>query len=392
MKKIGDGMKNIALIGFGTVGKGVYEIIKNIGSSVSINVSKILSRDIDKNYDKNLFVKDYRKILEDDDIKIVVEMTGDEQASYEYIKRALENKKSVVTSNKAVVSTYLEEFLQIANNNNVCFLFEAAVGGTIPIIRELISLSKINKISKIYGILNGTGNYILYNMFKEDKAYLDVLKEAQELGYAERDPQDDVLGYDMQRKLRILSTIAFGGKVPEGDIKCFGIDKIKKEDVSYLKARGKIIKQVALSTLSDGEFSAIVEPCLMDENSDIGSVSDAYNIVEIYGNYFEKIIFKGPGAGRYPTASAVVQDVLDIVNNRASKISMGSKLNNKNDKLKGEFYLRISKDLDISSKFISSIEIFNDYKFIKTKKIYRNDLFKEIEKLNIEDYFYAKII
>lgn len=343
-------MTKIALLGFGTVGRGLYNILKEkkeLLNSLDINIeiSKILVRNISKykDIDKNLLTNDYNDIYLDKDIDIVVEMTGDVENSYIYIKKALENGKDVVSSNKAVVSKYFEELMEISQDKGRLFLYEASVGGTIPIVREVKSLSIFNNINKIYGVLNGTSNYILYNMFENNKDYSEVLKEAQEKGFAEHDPTDDVKGFDMRRKLRILMSIICKGKITEDDIEVFGLDKINKIDVLYLSSNYRV-KEVCLGQKLGDNYVCIIEPCLFKKDEDLARLEGAYNMVEIYGDYFEKITLKGPGAGSLPTASAVLQDIIDVIKKNDIRVYGGNDLVNYNDNFEGQYYLRTSGD------------------------------------------------
>lgn len=386
-------MTKIALLGFGTVGRGLYNILKEkkefLNSlDINIEISKILVRNLSKykDIDKNLLTNDYNDIYLDKDIDIVVEMTGDVENSYIYIKKALENGKDVVSSNKAVVSKYFEELTEISQDKGRLFLYEASVGGTIPIVREIKSLSIFNNINKIYGVLNGTSNYILYNMFENNKDYAEVLKEAQEKGFAEHDPTDDVKGFDMRRKLRILMSIICKGKITEDDIEVFGLDKINKIDVLYLSGNYRV-KEVCLGQKLGDNYVCIIEPCLFKKDEDLARLEGAYNMVEIYGDYFEKITLKGPGAGSLPTASAVLQDIIDVIKKNDIRVYGGNDLVNYNDNFEGQYYLRTSGDF--SEDLVEREEIYKGQKIIFTKKIKRSDFLNLIKD---KDAFFARCI
>lgn len=386
-------MTKIALLGFGTVGRGLYNILKEkkeLLNSLDINIeiSKILVRNLSKykDIDKNLLTNDYNDIYLDKDIDIVVEMTGDVENSYIYIKKALENGKDVVSSNKAVVSKYFEELTEISQDKGRLFLYEASVGGTIPIVREIKSLSIFNNINKIYGVLNGTSNYILYNMFENNKDYAEVLKEAQEKGFAEHDPTDDVKGFDMRRKLRILMSIICKGKITEDDIEVFGLDKINKIDVLYLSGNYRV-KEVCLGQKLGDNYVCIIEPCLFKKDEDLARLEGAYNMVEIYGDYFEKITLKGPGAGSLPTASAVLQDIIDVIKKNDIRVYGGNDLVNYNDNFEGQYYLRTSGDF--SEDLVEREEIYKGQNIIFTKKIKRSDFLNLIKD---KDAFFARCI
>lgn len=386
-------MTKIALLGFGTVGRGLYNILKEkkeLLNSLDINIeiSKILVRNISKykDIDKKLLTNDYDDIYLDKDIDIVVEMTGDVENSYIYIKKALENGKDVVSSNKAVVSKYFEELMEISQDKGRLFLYEASVGGTIPIVREVKSLSIFNNINKIYGVLNGTSNYILYNMFENNKDYAEVLKEAQEKGFAEHDPTDDVKGFDMRRKLRILMSIICKGKITEDDIEVFGLDKINKIDVLYLSGNYRV-KEVCLGQKLGDNYVCIIEPCLFKKDEDLARLEGAYNMVEIYGDYFEKITLKGPGAGSLPTASAVLQDIIDVIKKNDIRVYGGNDLVNYNDNFEGQYYLRTSDDFP--EDLVEREEIYKGQNIIFTKKIKRSDFLNLIKD---KDAFFARCI
>lgn len=385
-------MKKIALLGFGTVGQGVFNILKEKKDELKkrgfdLEVKKILVRNLNKvkDFDPSLFTNDFEDILKDDEIDLAIEMTGDLENSYIYISKLLKAKKDVITSNKSVLSLHFEEFLNLSKENGAKIYFEAAVGGTVPVVREVKALSIFNRIYKIYGILNGTSNYILYNMFENKADYSEVLEKAQELGYAERDPSDDVLGYDMRRKLRILMSLIGGGKITEDEIEVFGLDKITKIDVEYLGENYRV-KELALGKFNKNKFVGLVEPALFKKDEDLARLDDANNMVEIYGDYFEKLTLKGKGAGRYPTASAVVCDLIDLLSGNDWEISSGNDLINENKNFKASYYLRTKGDFP--KDLIASQEEFKGYKIIRTKAILRSDLIKNIKD---EDSFFARI-
>lgn len=387
----------IALLGFGTVGRGTYEILENKKENIKntigeyIVVEKILKRDLDfkTSIDKSLFTSDFNEILNNDEISLVAEMTGDIKSSYEYIKKALKAKKHVVTANKAVVSMYYEEFLDLASENGVNFLYESSVAGSIPIIEPLKKQVIINDILKVRGILNGTSNYILYKMTNENLSYSEVLKEAQEKGYAESDPTDDVEGYDALRKLRILSTISFKSTIKNEDIKSYGINSISKVDVEYLKNKNKKIKLIAESNTSENKYMSIVEPVVLDNDDALANIDNAVNSVEISGENYSTLTFIGEGAGSLPTGNAVVTDIIDALTNNNYNVIINKKLLNNNEDFKAVYYLRVNKDINLDS-IIDEEEIFKNNKIIKTKEIKRSDLIKELSNIDKDDYFFAR--
>lgn len=390
-------MIKLALLGFGTVGKGTFSILENKKEEIKnilgeeVVVSKILKRNLDFKTDisKELFTDNIEDIINDKDIKLVCEMTGDKISSYNYIKLALVNKKHVVTANKAVVSEYFEEFLNLARENNVKFLYESSVAGSIPIIEPLKKQSVINDIVKVRGILNGTSNYILHKMTSEGLDYKEVLKDAQDKGYAEADPTDDVEGLDALRKLRILSTIAFKSSIYNNDIEHFGLSSISKNDIDYLKEKEYKVKLVAESYKENDKYMSIVEPVILGEEDKLYNILNAENSVEIVGENYSSLIFTGEGAGMYPTGNAVVTDIIDALIGEVYPVVINRELLNNNDDYKAVYYLRVEKDINLDN-ISDEIEIYNDKKIIKTKKIKRKDLISSLEKLEDKNYFFAR--
>lgn len=389
-------MRKIAILGYGTVGKGVYKIIKekfenSENTEEKIIVKKVLLKENKKPQEeiKNVFTYDYEEILGDKEIDTIVEVTGAMEEGHTYIKKALSMGKNIISTNKALVAKHLEEYINLAEKNKVSFLFEGAVGGAIPILRELRSLKKINEITKIEGVLNGTGNYILDRMTEKNLDYSQSLKNAQDLGYAEKDPSDDVLGFDGGRKLVLLISLS-KSLVKEEDIEIFGIEKIKKEDIERAKAKNLKIRHIAYSEFRENSYVAILEPCLIDEKNDFYNLEDAKNLVKIYGKYFEELSIKGKGAGMFPTANAVLQDLLSLGQENYT-LDTGA-LENKNENFQGIYYLRVPGSCKIDLELADKIDMENGYIFIKTKKLIRKKLIEELERLKIEDYFLARYI
>ncbi len=311
-------MVNIAVLGYGTVGSGVVEVIRTNSGSINkkageeINIKYVLDlRDFPGDPIQEKIVHDFDVILKDEDIKIVVEVMGGVNPAYSFVKQALEAGKSVCTSNKELVAKYGPELLQIARDKNINFLFEASVGGGIPIIRPLNSSLTADEIHEITGILNGTTNYILSKMTDEGWEFEDALKKAQELGYAERNPEADIEGYDACRKIAILSSLAFGNHVDYEDIYTEGISKITAKDIRYAKKLDMAIKLLADSKRDGDNFYAMVAPFMMAKSHPLFSVNDVFNGIFVNGNVIGDVMFYGSGAGKLPTASAVVADVVD---------------------------------------------------------------------------------
>ena len=320
-------MINAAVMGYGTVGSGVVEVLTTNKEVISrragdeINVKYVLDiRDFPGDPVQEKIIHDFEVILNDPEIQIVAEVMGGIEPAYTFVKECLNAGKSVVTSNKALVAKHGAELLSIAEKKGINFLYEASVGGGIPIIRALNSCLTADVIEEITGILNGTTNYMLSKMFYEGAGYDDVLREAQDNGYAERNPEADVEGYDACRKIAILSSMISGKRVDFEDIYTEGITKITTEDMKYAKAMGMTIKLLASSTETGRpDLQAIVAPALLGAAHPLYSVNDVFNAVFVRGNMLGDAMFYGSGAGKLPTASAVVADVVDAAKTSREK-------------------------------------------------------------------------
>lgn len=316
-------MIGIALAGYGTVGQGVMDLFQKRKESIQrrlgkkIDIRYILVRDSRKKRDINLFgaelVCHIRKILDDQDVEILIEATGDMALGYRLIKEALKKKKHVITANKAVLSLHLEELSALAEEQDVYLLYEASVGGGTPLIKPLQELSLHGEIRSLRGLLSGSCNYVLSKMRIEQIPYDDVLEEAKNLGYLEADPIEDVGGFDTRRKLRILATLAFRGKIEEDDISLEGITKIEQEDISRLFQMGYAVRLVAQAFKVNQSVQATVHPMALPITDFLRSVDKAENGVEFMGDHFIKVCFQGSGSGRYPTAHAMLSDLEDIL-------------------------------------------------------------------------------
>ncbi len=320
-------MVNIAVLGYGTVGSGVVEVLRTNEQSINnragqdINLKYVLDlRDFPGDPVEKILVHDYDTILNDDEVDIVVEVMGGVNPAYQFVKSALLKGKSVCTSNKELVAKHGAELLEIAKENNINFLFEASVGGGIPIIRPLNQSLTADEIMEISGILNGTTNYILTKMSKEGLAFDTVLKEAQDLGYAERNPEADVEGYDACRKIAILSSLACGHQVDYEDIYTEGITKITDTDFKYAKELGVSIKLIGSSKRIGDGFCATVAPKMIANDHPLAGVNGVMNAIFVKGNVLGDVMFYGAGAGKLPTASAVVSDVVDAVKHMGRNI------------------------------------------------------------------------
>ena len=313
-------MTKIALLGYGTIGSGVAEVLRINKESIAkkagdqIEIKYILDlREFPGDPNEDKIVHDYDVILNDPEIAVVVEAMGGVEPAYTFTKNALLAGKSVATSNKALVAKHGAELIALAGEKNLNFLFEASVGGGIPIIRPLISCLTADVVEEITGILNGTTNYMMTKMSEEGSEFEDVLKDAQQKGYAEADPTADIEGHDACRKIAILTSLVSGQQVDFEDIHCEGITKISATDIKYAKALGRSIKLLASSRLVDGKYCALVAPFMLPVEHPLYPVSDVFNAVFVHGNVLGNAMFYGSGAGKLPTASAVVADIVDIV-------------------------------------------------------------------------------
>ena len=314
-------MAEIAVMGHGVVGSGVMEVLISHKDSIAkrakkeVHVKHILDlREFPGLPYSGIFTKDFNTIVNDPQVKIVVEVMGGLEPAYTYVKACLENGKSVVTSNKELVAQKGAELLALAQKNNLNFLFEASVGGGIPIIRPISQCLAANEMTEIAGILNGTTNFILTKMIREGMAFDDALKLAQQLGYAERDPSADVEGIDACRKICILASLAYGTHVYPDSVHTEGITAITKEDVGYAGAWGGVIKLIGeVKKLENGRIHIQVAPMFISRESQLANVDDVFNGILVRGDATGDVVFYGKGAGKLPTASAVVADVIDCV-------------------------------------------------------------------------------
>ncbi len=315
-------MIKIAVLGYGTVGSGVAEVIwtnqeiinKRVGEELEIKYILDL-REFPGTPAEHLIVHDFDQIVNDDEVKIVVEVMGGIEPAYTFVKKSLLAGKSVVTSNKALVAKHGAELLAIAKEGQINFLYEASVGGGIPIIRPLTTSLTGDVIEEITGILNGTTNYMMSKMYHENADYDAVLKEAQAMGYAERDPSADVEGHDACRKIAILSSIISGKLVDFEDIYTEGITNISQTDIQYAKALEMKIKLLASCTRDGDKLCAIVAPHLVSQEHPLYNIEDVFNSIFVKGNMLGDSMFYGSGAGKLPTASAVVGDIVDAAKN-----------------------------------------------------------------------------
>lgn len=360
----------IAILGFGTVGSGVYEIAKTLKN---IEVKKVLEKDLSK---INIATDNYDEIINDKEIELVVECMGGLHPAYEFIMQALKSKKSVVSANKAVIAKYLDEFLQAAKENNVEFRFEASVGGGIPCLAGIQKVRRVENIDKFYGIFNGTSNFILDNMYRFENEFFTTLKTAQELGYAEADPSADIDGYDVTNKVIISFALAYDGFI-KNEFPCFTMRNITKEDILYFKKNGYIAKYIGEATTVGNEYEASVMLNLFPTNALEGNVLSNYNIVTVQSHTMGEVKFYGQGAGKLPTANAIIQDILDIQANISfNPISIEKKYSYSAKLFKHRYVLRSNEEL--KGEF-DKIEKDRNNFYHYTKEITQADLLKVIE-------------
>ena len=322
----------IAIMGYGTVGSGVAEVIMNNRENIaaaagqdSVDIKYILDlRDFPGDVNEKLMIKDFNTILNDSEVKVVVETMGGLRPAFEFVSSCLKKGKSVVTSNKELVAAKGDELIKLAQENNANFLFEASVGGGIPILRPIGQCLAANRINEVAGILNGTTNFILTMMIDKNMSFEDALKLAQDNGYAEKDPTADIEGHDAGRKICILASLCFGRHVFPEDIYMQGITKISLTDVEYAKEWGGVIKLIGRAKkLGDGKISAVVTPAFVKNGNQLASTNDVFNAILVRGDAVGDVVFYGRGAGKLPTASAVVADVIDCAQHLEKRKDFG---------------------------------------------------------------------
>lgn len=390
-------MVNIAILGYGTVGSGVVEVLNLNRDSINrrcgkeINIKYILDlRDFPGTPIEHKVVHDYNIIVNDPEIKIIVEVMGGVEPAYSFVKEAILKGKSVCTSNKELVAKHGAELLALSKERNVNFLFEASVGGGIPIIRPLNQSLTADEIVEITGILNGTTNYILTKMSEEGVDFDTALKEAQAKGYAERNPEADIEGFDACRKIAILSSLAFGMQVDFEDIYTEGISKLTDVDFKYAKELGARVKMLGISKKEGEGVCAMVAPMMINANHPLYSVNDVFNGIFVSGNVIGDVMFYGSGAGKLPTASAVVADVVDATKHLGTNIMTiwsSKKLNLINVKSASHrFFVRIGKNNEEMKEKVS--RIFHNVQVVKAKDV--SDEYAFITEYMAEEEYYKK--
>ena len=361
----------IGILGYGTVASGLVDIIDNNKDKRDISIEGILVRDVKKHEHRK-----HADVLTDNiedifkkDVDVIVELLGGLHPSYEYLKRAIENKINVVTANKDMLAEFGGELVSLAKENGVCIKFEASVGGGIPVLKPLIESLEGNEIDSISAILNGTTNFILSKMYDENLSYDEALKQAQDLGFAEANPEADVMGYDAGRKLSILSTLSFNKRIYWKDFYLEGINKIEPKDIEYAKQLGCKIKLVGRSKINNGKVNGYVRPVLVGNDDIISKIDNEFNIIVVNGDFLGEVSFVGKGAGKDATGSAVYADVLDIYDNRLNNVDAFIKEKVSVDKVSSECKALIRFKKPQKDKII---QIIKD-KFKEAKVIAQDD-------------------
>lgn len=394
----------IAIIGFGIVGSGVGEIIKTNQESFlkrineTIEIKYILDLRDFSDSDYSCFTKDFNDILNDDEITAVVETMGGTTPAYEYTKKLLLSGKHVVTSNKELVAKHGTELLKIAKENNINYMFEASVGGGIPVIRPIYSCLTAGEISGIYGILNGTTNYILSRMINDGVDFKTALTDAQNKGFAEKNPAADIEGTDACRKIAILGSLAFGKWIDCEKIPTEGITNITLNDVEYAEKLGYSIKLIGSCKKAENGVYARVCPMLIPSDNPLSSINGVFNGIVVTGEEIGEVMFYGKGAGKLPTASAVVADVIDIAKHKQKNVIMRWEESLENYLLpskdcKYSYYIRLKNAIisdfsDLDTLIIENSEFENEFAFI-TPLLDENEL-KEF--LSSERFSGSKIL
>lgn len=380
----------IAILGYGTVGSGVGEIIEKQASKdvQSLELGYILERK--ENLHKHpLMCDDIHRILEDKEIDVVVETMGGIEPAHTYILQALSAGKHVVSANKAVIAQYEAQFHACAKAHGVKLLYEASCGGGIPWLHQLQSVKRIDSIDEIHGIFNGTSNYILDHMSKEGTSFQEVLHHAQKLGYAEADPGADIDGYDIRNKLKISASIAFDC-APVQEIPTFGIRNIRKEDIAFAKAHHHTIKLIAAAKRNADTYGAVIEPTLYEEGLMEACVADNFNLACLHGATIGDLRFFGQGAGKLPTAHAIVQDLLDLAQEvNVSEPTLHVSLHYDPALLTSAYYIRTALDEKELHKLLQDAiwqsELYNGWRYSLTKPVAKAQMHKQMEVILRQD-------
>ena len=379
----------IAILGYGTVGSGVYDIITNgkTAELKNIEVKSVFARSRDK---MHLATDDYNEIIEDNEISVIVECLGGINPAYEFIKKALENKKHVVTANKAVAAKYLDEFLTLAEENNVKFIFEASVGGGIPWLVNLERTRRVDVIKCVYGIFNGTSNYILDNMYRNNAEFASTLKTAQELGYVEADPSADIDGGDVVNKIILSNALAFDIHI-DSNFPTYSMRNIVKNDIDYLKKYDYAVKYIGETNVEDNKYETSVMLSIFGKDSQEAAVPLNNNIITLDGSFIGELKFFGQGAGKLPTGNAIVQDIVDIYLDVPRRDMVIKNELSYSDELTKKKYL-IRSEVQLNNELIEKVEQHEGNFYMETKEITLKQLKSLVAEVEAKDekYLVAK--
>ncbi len=377
----------VAILGFGIVGSGAYEILVKKG----YEVGKVL--DIRPHEELgDILTTNFDDILCDDEIGVVAEAIGGLEPAHTFLVKAIKAGKHVVSSNKHLICTYYDELLTLAKEHGVTVRFSASAGGGIPWLHNLYRATRCDDINKVYGIMNGTTNFILDAMITDSSDFDEVLRTAQKLGYAEADPSADIDGLDTARKTAISASIAFDSEVNESDVLVYSLRNIKKCDIEYIKKElNKTVRYVGTAVMENGKVSACVEPTIIDNESLFASVKKNNNMISLVGENVGQLSFYGQGAGKYPTGTAVAHDVIDIMSGDVSLISPGTRLACDHSIQVKSYYIRTK--CEISSEVIDKISVFGSDKYIITKPVNVSEIHKISDEIIKKDgeFFIAGI-
>lgn len=389
---------NVAILGYGTVGSGVHKIISsnNTSSLSEVHVTHILVRK-GKTHRSPLMCDDIQVILQDSSVDIVVETLGGMEPAHAYIMACLKAGKHVVSANKAVIAKYMKEFHACAKEHHVNFLYEASCGGGIPWLHSLHNAMRIDDINEVKGIFNGTTNYILDHMVKDNVHFDAILAKAQELGYAERDPSADIDGIDIQNKLKISASLAFRSDILQ-NFPTFGIRNIHKDDIDYYATLGYSVKLMAIAVRKEDRYCLVVEPILYTKNDVEAAVSENNNMISLHGDSIGDLKFYGQGAGKFPTANAIVQDILDIsLQVPAQEVCLDQCLRVDTSLIEGMYILRTSVSAHVLESLLEEYygdrHEYYDSAYTTTKNISAYQMHQVLQKLlTIDaDAFIARI-
>ena len=369
----------IAILGFGVVGSGAYEVLEKAG----YKVGRVL--DIRKHEELgDVSTTNYDDILNDKEIGVVAEAIGGLEPAHTFLVKALKAGKHVVSSNKHLICTYYDEFLALAKENGVTVRFSASAGGGIPWLYNLRRATRCDKIEKVFGIMNGTTNFILDAMISESRDFADVLFEAQRLGYAEANPSADIDGLDTARKTAISSSIAFDTQIEEENVLVFALRNIKKCDIEYIeKKMSSTVRYIGTGINTNGVVSAFVEPTIIEKDSLFANVKKNNNMISLVGLNVGQLSFFGQGAGKYPTGTAVAQDIIDVVNGDSDLLAPGAKLEVDNSLVSHKYYVRTKADFP--AEYVSECENIGSEKYIITNEVSVLDIHKIADKILKED-------